>query len=49
MDDLGEISKEKERWYSRCIDSSRIKPAKTSWGSDLDVIYTPIIWPARII
>lgn len=41
MNNLEEIRKEKERWYSQCIDSSRVRPRKTSWGSDLDLIYTP--------
>ncbi|MBL0715459.1 MAG: methylmalonyl-CoA mutase [Desulfosarcina sp.] len=41
MNNLKKIIDEKERWYSRYVKSSNIRPAETSWGRELDVIYTP--------
>ncbi|MBL0717448.1 MAG: methylmalonyl-CoA mutase [Desulfosarcina sp.] len=43
MDKLSEIGKKKENWYEANIAHSRFPPrnVKTSWGEDLDVVYTP--------
>jgi len=43
MDKLNEIGKKKEEWYEANIAHSKFPPrnVKTSWGEDLDVVYTP--------
>lgn len=41
MSDKNKIIKEKEKWFSRQIDSSKIKAKTTSWGLDLNVVYAP--------
>ena len=41
MNDTKKIIKEKEKWFSRQIDSSKIKTKTTSWGLDLNVVYAP--------
>ena len=43
MDDVQKIAKERERWYEEKIAHAKYKPrsVKTSWGTDLDLIYTP--------
>ncbi|MCD6273427.1 MAG: methylmalonyl-CoA mutase [Deltaproteobacteria bacterium] len=43
MDQLQEISEKKEKWYEANVTNSKFKPrdVKTSWGEELDVVYTP--------
>ena len=41
MEDMAALIKEKEKWHSRHIARSALKPKTTSWGMDLDVVYTP--------
>ena len=43
MDNLSEISKKKKEWYEANIAHSKFPPrnVKTSWGEELDVVYTP--------
>ncbi len=43
MSSLEEIKKEEERWYDKNIVKAKRKPQprKTTWGTDLDIIYTP--------
>ena len=43
MDNMQKITKEKHKWYNKYVAKSKYKPrsVKTSWGTDLDLIYTP--------
>ena len=41
MDDLKKIAEKQEKWYSENVNPSKVKPKTTSWGSDLDLMYTP--------
>ena len=41
MNELRDVKMEKERWVSRCLEGKAFSRAQTSWGTDLDIIYTP--------
>ncbi len=41
MSNSEKIAKEQQRWALKHMDVSTQKPATTSWGSDLELIYTP--------
>lgn len=41
MNDFTRIKEEKMRWESEYLSSSRAEPTSTSWGSALNIVYTP--------
>lgn len=41
MKDLQNIGAKKESWETKILDKKKISKASTSWGHDLDVLYTP--------
>ena len=41
MDDPKEIEAKKEYWQKELLDKKKFSKASTSWGHDLDVLYTP--------
>ncbi|MFH0811802.1 MAG: methylmalonyl-CoA mutase family protein [Pseudomonadota bacterium] len=41
MNQIREIEREKERWKKELLDKKKYSKASTSWGHELDVLYSP--------
>ena len=41
MDNLKDIEKRKENWKKEILNQKKYSAAFTSWGDDLEVVYTP--------